>query len=185
MLLIERFDRIPKHDTWLRKAMVSALTLLGLDEMMARYASYETFAEIIRHRFTNPRQTLREVFSRLVFNILCGNTDDHARNHAAFWDGKDLTLTPAYDICPQNRTGNEASQAMLICGNNNLSWLKTCLETAHNFLLSEEEARGIFEMIITAIEQNWDTVCEEAELNDADKKLLWGRQFLNAFSIEQ
>ncbi len=185
VLLIERFDRIPKHNAWLRKAMVSALTMLGLDEMMARYASYETFAEIIRHRFANPRQTLGEVFSRLVFNILCGNTDDHARNHAAFWDGKNLTLTPAYDICPQNRTGNEASQAMLICGNNNLSWLKSCLETAHNFLLSEEEARKIFEKLITAIEQHWDTVCEEAELTDADKKLLWGRQFLNTFSIEQ
>jgi serine/threonine-protein kinase HipA len=56
------------------------------------------------------------MFSLLVFNILCGNTDDHARNHAAFWDGKVLTLTPAYDICPQGRTGNEASQAVRICG---------------------------------------------------------------------
>ena len=185
VLLIERFDRIPKHNVWLRKAQVSALTLLGLDEMMARYASYETFAEIIRHRFTNPRKSLKEVFSRLVFNILCGNTDDHARNHAAFWDGKDLTLTPAYDICPQNRAGNEASQAMLICGNNNLSRLKSCLETAHNFLLSELEARNIFEKLITAVEQHWDTVCEEAALSDADKKLLWGRQFLNTFSTEQ
>ena len=185
VLLIERFDRIPKQNVWLRKAKVSALTLLGLDEMMARYASYETFAEIIRHRFTNPRKSLEEVFSRLVFNILCGNTDDHARNHAAFWNGKDLTLTPAYDICPQNRAGNEASQAMLIRGNNNLSRLKTCLETAHNFLLSEVEARNIFEKIITAVEQHWDTVCEEAELSDADKKLLWGRQFLNPFSTEQ
>ena len=185
VLLIERFDRIPKQNVWLRKAKVSALTLLGLDEMMARYASYETFAEIIRHRFTNPRKSLEEVFSRLVFNILCGNTDDHARNHAAFWNGKDLTLTPAYDICPQNRAGNEASQAMLIRGNNNLSRLKTCLETAHNFLLSEVEARDIFEKLITAVEQHWDTVCEEAELSDADKKLLWGRQFLNPFSTEQ
>ena len=185
VLMIERFDRIPKHNVWLRKAQVSALTLLGLDEMMARYASYETFAEIIRHRFTNPRKSLKEVFSRLVFNILCGNTDDHARNHAAFWDGKDLTLTPAYDICPQNRAGNEASQAMLICGNNNLSRLKSCLETAHNFLLSELEARNIFDKLITAVEQHWDTVCEEAALSDADKKLLWGRQFLNTFSTEQ
>ncbi len=185
VLLIERFDRIPKHNTWLRKAQVSALTLFGLDEMMARYASYETFAEIIRHRFTNPRQSLKEVFSRLVFNILCGNTDDHARNHAAFWNGKELTLTPAYDICPQNRAGNEASQAMLICGNNNLSRLRSCLETAHNFLLSKVAARNIFERLITVIEQHWDCVCEEAELSDADKKLLWGRQFLNTFSTEQ
>ena len=185
VLLIERFDRIWKNSVWLRKAQVSALTLFGLDEMMARYASYETFAEIIRHRFTNPRESLKEVFSRLVFNILCGNTDDHARNHAAFWDGKYLTLTPAYDICPQSRAGNEASQAMLICGSNNLSQLKSCIETAHNFLLSELQAREIIEKLITAIEQHWNTVCEEAELSDADKKLLWGRQFLNPFSTEQ
>lgn len=184
VLLIERFDRTPKGQAWTRKAMVSALTLLGLDDMMARYASYETLAEIIRHRFTAPKETLKELFSRLVFNILCGNTDDHARNHAAFWNGHDLTLTPAYDICPQGRTGNEASQAMLVSGNNNLSQLKTCLETAHNFLLSAEDARAIFEELTTAIEQHWDSVCKEAELSEIDKKLLWGRQFLNPFSTE-
>src|SRR5690606_18075858 len=128
---------------------VSALTILALDEMMARYASYEALAEIIRHRFTDPKQTLRELFSRLVFNILCGNNDDHARNHAAFWDGKALTLTPAYDICPQNRTGNEASQAMLITGTQNLSQLKTCLEAAPHFQLSKEEAHAIFRHIIS------------------------------------
>ena len=158
VLLIERFDRLPTGNSWSRKAMVSALTLLGLDDMMARYASYETLAEIIRHRFTDPKDTLKELFSRLVFNILCGNTDDHARNHAAFWDGKELTLMPAYDICPQGRTGNEASQAMLISGDNNLSQLKTCLETAHNFLLSEEDALVIFENLTTAIEQHWDVI---------------------------
>lgn len=185
VLLVERFDRVPKGDKWARKAMVSALTLLRLDEMMARYASYETLSEIIRHRFTDPKHTLKELFSRLVFNILCGNTDDHARNHAAFWDGKALTLTPAYDICPQVRTGNEASQAMLISGENNLSQLKTCLQTAHNFLLSEKEARETFDHLTAAVEQHWEAVCKEAELNEVDKKLLWRRQFLNPFSVEQ
>jgi len=185
VLLIERFDRVPKGNKWARKAMVSALTLLGLDEMLARYASYETLAEIIRHRFTDPKQTLKELFSRLVFNVLCGNTDDHARNHAAFWDGKALTLTPAYDICPQGRTGHEASQAMRISGDNNLSQLKTCLAAAHNFLLSEKEARETFGNLTAAIEDHWDAVCEEARLNDVDKKLLWQRQFLNPYSFEQ
>lgn len=182
VLLIERFDRQPKDGNWSRKAMVSALTLLGLDDMMARYASYETLAEIIRHRFTDPKDTLRELFLRLAFNILCGNTDDHARNHAAFWDGKSLTLTPAYDICPQGRTGNEASQAMLISGNNNMSQLKSCVEAANHFLLSDEDARAIFAYLIETIENNWSAVCEEAELSEVDKKLFWGRQFLNPYS---
>lgn len=185
ILLIERFDRIHINEGWSRKSMVSALTIFGLDEMMARYASYETLAEIIRHRFSAPKAALKELFSRLAFNILCGNTDDHARNHAAFWDGQDLSLTPAYDICPQGRGGNEASQAMLISGSNNLSMLKTCLETAHNFLLSTEDAHAIFDKQIFTITENWDSVCEEAELNEVDKRMLWGRQFLNPFSVER
>ena len=183
VLLVERFDRNYSAKGWTRKAMVSALTLLGLDEMMARYASYETLAEIIRHRFTEPKQTLRELFKRLVFNVLCGNTDDHARNHAAFRDGRELTLTPAYDICPQGRTGNEASQAMLISGNNNSSRLTTCLETAHNFLIAEADARDVIENLKAAIEEHWDAVCDEAQLGEIDKRLLWGRQFLNTYSI--
>ena len=172
VLLVERFDRNYSAKGWTRKAMVSALTLLGLDEMMARYAGYESLAEIIRHRFTEPKQTLRELFKRLVFNVLCGNTDDHARNHAAFWDGRELTLTPAYDICPQGRTGNEASQAMLISGGNNSSQLTTCLETAHNFLIAEADARVVIENLKAAIEEHWDAVCDEAQLGEIDKRLL-------------
>lgn len=184
ILLIERFDREKTANGWTRKAMVSALTLFGLDDMMARYASYETFAEIIRHRFDHPKKMLEELFSRLVFNILCGNTDDHARNHAAFWNGKTLSLTPAYDICPQGRTGNEASQAMLISGENNLSKLKSCLATAPNFLLSADEAKAIFDRQREAIEANWDSVCDEANLSEVDRKLFWKRQFLNPSVFE-
>ncbi|MCD6583018.1 MAG: type II toxin-antitoxin system HipA family toxin [Desulfuromusa sp.] len=185
ILLIERFDRKRTVHGWSRKCMVSALTLFGLDDMMARYTSYENFAEIIRHRFTQPKRTLKELFSRLVFNILCGNTDDHARNHAVFWNGKELTLTPAYDICPQGRSGNEASQAMLISGGNNLSQFNSCLETAHNFLISKKDARAIFEHQESVIEEHWDDICAEAQLSQVDKNLLWRRQFLNPYSIDK
>lgn len=183
VLLIERFDRIALDSGWARKSMVSALTLFGLNEMTARYASYEDLAEIIRYRFTQPKETLAELFGRLVFNVLCGNTDDHARNHAAFWDGKELTLTPAYDICPQSRTGNEATQAMLITGQNRFSQLKTCLAAAHHFLLSQQAAVGVIDRIETAIRDNWDLVCGEAEFSPVDKNYLWEHQFLNPFSI--
>ena len=185
VLLIERFDRIPLDEGWARKCMVSALTMFGLNDMTARYASYEDFAEIVRHRFTEPKKTLKELYSRLVFNILCGNTDDHARNHAAFWDGKELTLTPAYDICPQGRTGNEASQAMKISGDNNLSQLKSCFGVAHHFLLPQKDALSISKRIESIIRKYWDLVCEEAQLSEIDKKRLWKRQFLNPFAFEE
>lgn len=184
VLLIERFDRTRAGEDWRRKAMVSALTILGLDEMMARYASYEDLAEIIRHRFAKPKETLRELFGRICFNVLCGNTDDHARNHAAFWDGEMLTLSPAYDICPQGRTGNEATQAMLIKGDNRMSTLASCLTAAPDFLLTDDDAIEVITQQIITIARKWDAVCELADLSATDKALFGGRQFLNPYCIE-
>lgn len=184
VLLIRRFDRIKLEAGWQRRAMVSALTLLGLDEMMARYASYQELATVIRHRFTDPKPTLRELFARIVFNILSGNTDDHARNHAAFWDGRTLSLTPAYDICPQGRAGREATQAMLIDGDRRLSQLSLCLDAAPSFLISRDEATAIAAGQIAAIRREWQTVCDEASLSTVDRDLFWRRQFLNPFAFE-
>ena len=164
--------------------MVSALTLFGLDEMMARYASYEDLTEIIRHRFTSPKATLHELYGRLVFNILCGNTDDHARNHAGFWEGEHLTLTPAYDICPQSRSGNEASQAMLIVGDNRTSTLATCLKAAPNFQLSEKAAKDIVARQIGTIRDGWGDICREAALTEVERNLFGQRIFLNDYIFE-
>lgn len=184
VLLIERFDRTATPNGWQRKSLVSALTLLALDEMMARYASYETLAEIVRAKFNSAPGTLRELFSRIVFNVLVGNTDDHARNHAAFWDGHMLTLTPAYDICPQPRHGQIASQAMLIAGDDRSSRIVTCLAAAPQFLLAGEEAVEIIVKQIECIEQNWVEVCDEASLSEVDRKLLWGNQIFNPYVFE-
>ena len=81
------------------------LTILHLDEVMGRHATYHGLADVIPTGFTNPKPTLRELFSRIVFNICVGNTDDQARNHSAFWDGSPADLHSAYDICPQTRSG--------------------------------------------------------------------------------
>jgi serine/threonine-protein kinase HipA len=183
VLLIERFDREKVPQGWLRKSIVSALTLFGLDEMMAKYASYQDLAEIIRHRFVNPADTLRELYGRMVFNILCGNTDDHARNHAAFWDGNSLTLTPAYDVCPQARTGNEASQAMLIHDNDRMSQLSVCLAAVPNFLLDADRGKMIIKHQVQTIRDNWTRVCDEGQLSEADRQFFWHRQFLNPFAF--
>ena len=184
ILLIERFDRQRVKEGWQRRAMVSALTLLELDELMARYASYEDLATVIRHRFAAPRETLRELYARLLYNVLCGNTDDHARNHAAYWDGSHLRLTPAYDICPQARAGGEASQAMLIAGNERLSQIAVCLKAAPSFLVSADDALALARHQVVTIRDRWDAVCREADLSEVDRNVLWRRQFLNPFAFE-
>ncbi|RMB02026.1 type II toxin-antitoxin system HipA family toxin [Eilatimonas milleporae] len=179
VLLIERFDRVPTDTGWLRRAMVSALTILGLDEMEARYASYGDLAEKIRYRFTDPKITLIELYRRMVFNVLIGNTDDHARNHAAFWDGEMLELTPSYDICPQGRTGGETSQAMLLVGNDRSSRITTLLDSAKQFFLHEDCAVRIINDLVETIATNWSSVINEAKLTPVDRRLFAGGQFLN------
>lgn len=184
VLLVERFDRMKTNAGWQRKSLVSALTLFGLDEMMARYASYEDLTEIVRHRFTEPKATLRELYGRLVFNILCGNTDDHARNHAAFWDGRSLTLTPAYDICPQNRAGGESTQAMLIQGDERRSRLDICVNASSQFQLSAGEAQAVVKSQIDIIRSNWEEVCSEASLAPIERALFETRLFLIPYIFE-
>jgi serine/threonine-protein kinase HipA len=183
VLLVERFDRVPR--TRQRRAMVSALTMLELDELMARYASYADLAQIVRERFTDGRPTLRELFARITFNILTGNSDDHARNHAAFWNGEWLSLTPAYDICPQPRGGGETSQAMIIGADGfRMSQLAGCVERASTYMLTEREAREVIDQQVDVIEREWGDVCERALMTEVERSFFWRRQFLNPYAFE-
>ena len=182
VLLVERFDRGADGR---RHAMVSALTMLELDDLGARYASYAALADAIRARFTDPIPTLRELFARITFNILTGNNDDHARNHAAFWDGTSLTLTPAYDICPQPRSGGESAQAMAIGADGwRMSQVAGCMEHAGTYRISKPDAREMIAQQIEVITSQWDDVCDLAAMTEVDRRGFWQRQFLNPYCIE-
>jgi serine/threonine-protein kinase HipA len=185
VLLIERFDR-PSDGG--RRLIVSALTMLGLDEMDATFASsYAELAAVIRDRFHEPIATLRELFGRITFNILCSNIDDHARNHSSFWDGRLLTLTPAYDVCPQARAGGEIRQAMAIGSDGwRFSQLAGCVERAGEYLpakTAQTDAREIIDRQIATIRDGWKDACDRARLTRRQRDELWERQFLNPYAF--
>ncbi|WP_448942797.1 type II toxin-antitoxin system HipA family toxin [Microcella sp.] len=181
VLLVERFDRTPDGG---RRMVVSALTMLGLTEMTARYATYPELADIIRARFDDPMQTAHELFRRIVVNVAVGNIDDHARNHAAFWNGERLALTPAYDLCPQLRSGNEVTQAMAITRDGDRrSRFAVCRAAAAEFLLSSGEADEIIDEVRATIHDHWPDAAELCRLTASERQQLWGRQILNE-SIE-
>jgi serine/threonine-protein kinase HipA len=47
---------------------------------------------------------MREVFRRMVFNILIDNTDDHEKNHALLMtDAQQYELSPAFDVLPSGQ----------------------------------------------------------------------------------
>lgn len=63
--------------------------------------SYPRLADELR-RVGAPIEDRRELFGRMVFNAVCGNDDDHVRNHAIVFQAaqRKWRLAPAYDVVP-------------------------------------------------------------------------------------
>lgn len=176
VLMIERFDRPPGGG---RRIVVSGLTMLGLDEMEARYATYPDLLDVLRRNGINA-SVGRRLFERIVFNVAIGNNDDHARNHAAFWDGQGLDLTPAYDLCPQVRSGETSAQAMALDRDGTRdSSFAACLRAAPVYGLTTGQAREVIDGQIEVINHDWAEVADLARLTAAQRNLLWHRQILN------
>ena len=169
ILLIKRFDR----ENGVRKNIVSALTILGLNEMESRYASYPDL-------YLKTGEG-REIVNRIIFNVLVGNTDDHARNTSCFYQNGELKLTPAYDICPYPRATGESSHAMLISFNERRSELKTVLDASELFGLSKEEVKQMIRHQIEQIELYKNEINQEiiAKTNTDVLSVLEGRALLN------
>jgi serine/threonine-protein kinase HipA len=175
VLLVERFDR-PAGGS--RRAVVSAATILRAARPTA-LASYPGLVDAMQIGFLDPRRAAAEVFARITFNILCGNDDDHARNHAAFWDGSMLELTPAYDVCPQELAGGEVRQSMAIGRDGyRAAVVQGCIERAAEYLLTPKNASEIVDHQIDVIRTNWRDVCDLAELSATERARLRGRNFL-------
>ena len=74
---------------------------------------------------------------------------------------------------------------MLINGDDRMSRISSCLPTADKYLLSRQEATDIVRRQKAVIEERWVQLCDEAELTQTDRNLLWHRAFLNPYSIEE
>ena len=98
---IKRFDRS------------GSLRLHSLSACVALRAAGEGFgypelAQLLRRRGVTDGDAyvaqMREVFRRMVFNILIDNTDDHEKNHALLMtDAQQYELSPAFDVLPSGQ----------------------------------------------------------------------------------
>lgn len=180
VLLVERFDREPAlgGGMW-RRQMLSALTLLDLDDTEARLASYPRLAEILRQRASDGRSDAEELFRRMVFNILVGNSDDHAKNHAAFWDGHWLRLTPAYDLVAIPRIGQEAVQAMEIGKQGRASTIANALSEAGRFGLLADHAQSIVKSMEETLAKEWKEAFRACHIPDREIERFDGKGILS------
>jgi len=177
VLLVERFDRLGDGT---RRSVLSGLTLLGLHELASRHGTYVQMAELIRLRFTDPDATLRELFTRIAVNVLVGNTDDHPRNLAAFWDGTHLELTPAYDVCPQPRSTGETYQAMAYGPEGQRrARLDDLASAAGTYHLTSNQTADIIERCTAVVTGDFHDVCATLAVDELTRELLWERSVAN------
>jgi serine/threonine-protein kinase HipA len=74
---------------------------------------------------------------------------------------------------------------MLITGNQRFSQITVCLQAASQFLLTDVRAMEIVTAQLRVIREQWDSVCDEANLTEVDRSFLWQRQFLNPFALQE
>ena len=159
LLLSERFDRT---DDGKRIHFASAMSLLGLDDGAGNSTGngYLYIIDFILQGCVDVKQNIRELYRRVAFNVMFGNTDDHFRNHGFLLTPKGWTLSPAYDINP----GAKSHQCLLIDGYTEQSDINALLAASDNYMLERQEATEIVEEVREAI-KDWRQVATRLQIS--------------------
>ena len=95
VLLSRRFDR----DNGWRIPFLSAMSMTGSRD--GERGSYPELVDALTAHGAEAKEDARQLYRRVVFNVLVSNVDDHLRNHGFLWTGQGgWVLSPAYDLNP-------------------------------------------------------------------------------------
>ena len=169
--LIERFDRT-NNAKYFRIPFISGLTITGAHESESSQQSYRRLAEQLRLFGSDPVKDSKELWQRMLFNILCNNTDDHLRNHGFLWDGKGWRLSPAYDIVPYPQVSLERDLAIGVGRNGRQATLKNALSDAVSFGLSQSQAVALAVDAQKKVRANWEEVFKKNGIAGAELERL-------------
>jgi serine/threonine-protein kinase HipA len=174
--LVRRFDR---HATGARIHFASAMTLTGNNDGAdaSSGASYLEIAEIIMSQGAAPREDLIELWSRIVFNVMVSNTDDHLRNHGflltpdAGW-----RLSPAFDMNP---VPGSSGLGLNINESDNALDLELVRSVAPYFRIRETQAASIIDRIADVV-SSWREIAGSLGLKRTEQGAM-----ADAFSMRQ
>jgi len=119
------------------------------------------------------RSDMRELFRRMVFNILIDNTDDHEKNHALLVSepaalGK-LRLAPAYDVLPTN--SGQGHQEFMVGDEGGGSTLSNAMSQCDQFGLTRTEAAQEV-LKVVAVVDGWQAHFRACGVTTADVESL-------------
>jgi len=142
-----RFDRTDSG----RRFFVSAMTLL--ERRDGEGGSYLELADFIETQGAKGvvQSDLHQLFRRVLFNVLVGNTDDHLRNHGFIREPSGWRLAPAYDLNP-----NPARRvhALKLDDASDVPDVETVLSTAELYRLTQKTARRVLDEVY-AVTREW------------------------------
>lgn len=158
--LVRRFDR---RDTGGRIHFASAMTLTG--HIDGESASYLEIAEVLTSQGAEAGKDLLELWTRIVFNIMASNTDDHLRNHGFLLTPNGWRLSPAYDMNPNP---DSLGLALDINDNDNALDLDLARATAPYFRVRDAEARRIITRLRETI-AGWREIARQLGIAAAEQ----------------
>ena len=147
---------------------------------------YPELAQLLRRRGVTTRDRhigqMRELFRRMVFNILMDNTDDHEKNHALIvTDANQFELSPAYDVLP---TGQALGFQQMRVGEQEAdSTLQNALSMVQLFALEPDAALREVRAVVRVVE-GWKEHFRQCGVTASDVKLL-AEQIDRPFLLEQ
>jgi serine/threonine-protein kinase HipA len=156
--LVRRFDR---EGVRTRIHYASAMTLTG--HVDGDDASYLEIADVIASQGAEAKVDLMELWTRIAFNVLISNTDDHLRNHGFLLTSDGWRLAPAFDMNP-NPLGT--GLALDIDESDNALNLDLVRSVADYFRVSDAES--ILDNVHSAI-STWHDVARRLELSRAEQ----------------
>ena len=162
--LTKRFDRTPEGA---RIHFASAMTLLDyVDGESSNGASYLELVEFIVRHGSNVAADLEELWRRIVFSICVKNTDDHLRNHGFLLNNSGWSLSPAYDINP-----NEFGKGLHlnISDDDNSLDLDLALEVAGIFRLTPQRAGQVIKEVTNSI-TSWKKLATKYKISTAEQE---------------
>jgi serine/threonine-protein kinase HipA len=131
---VERFDRSGNRRL---HALSASVALRAAEEQFG----YPELAQLLRRRGVSDKgvDDMRELFRRMVFNILIDNTDDHEKNHVLLVnDAEQYDLAPAFDVLPSGQA--LGYQQMRVGESGADSTLENALSMCALFSLKKDEA---------------------------------------------
>ena len=140
------------------------MTLLGKNDGASAQdgTSYLDIASFIRAYGAKPKEDLKELWRRIVFNMAVSNTDDHLRNHAFILNEKGWVLSPMFDVNPIPY-GNELS--LNVNEADNSISMDLAIDTASKFGISSSDACKQVKDITGAVNSNLEKVAKKYDLS--------------------